>query len=311
MTIQYIPMVSYTKALCGDAYAIKEQRQIEGRKRHWNCVHWIDENGTQHVTEFGVVTEMMPDFCGGLMVYSPYVTDYNKTSGWSSVFANPGMLTEGEEVLTDWKDFDPAKHAVDLCAYTGESFTKPREVKEYLIKCIAAQVAGEMAYTGRHGFVMSDRIGGMCSRLYATMLSMGSLISSPAGSFHVSEVGAARLRAVTCGSTYAYKVSFWGDEGTSWYNANSGNAVHWLSGGFVKRAEAPTRNMRRCDNCDFAFDVDVHDTCPECGCSDYWNDDDLSQQESLEEADFQFHESLKVMQGSYPDRARRFFWRNG
>jgi hypothetical protein len=67
---QYVPLISYRTAEPGDKWGRNEQRHCESRQRHWVLCQWTDCNGL-HTAEARVITESMPDFCGGLMVYSP------------------------------------------------------------------------------------------------------------------------------------------------------------------------------------------------------------------------------------------------
>ena len=172
----YIPLLGYRNAESSDEYQREEERDAESRVRHWALVWW-DSGGDRgrQTAEFMVVTETMPDFCGGIMVYSPRVETYQEKGGWQSSFCAPGCTfvdEDGSQTLkTEWSDFDKSM-ALDLAAFTGKTDWNEESVREYGLKCIAAAIGGLMQGSGRRGFMGVDRTDGRLTQLVLTMCTM-------------------------------------------------------------------------------------------------------------------------------------------
>lgn len=309
----YLPMVSYRKASSSCRWAKQETRIVENRMRHWGLIWFTNERG-RHTVEFGVITENMPDFCGGLMVYSPFVTQFDEGGGWSNYFCSPG---EGEDVPAGfWDDFDEAvfPRAAEL-GLPEES----QAVKYYAQCCIAAAVAGAMCSAGKRGWVGADHTRGHVQQLSRTMVEMGPFPATPlyamdelneATSNSWAETSAHR-RSV--GGFNTSEVSMWREKGSEWYNTNSGNHVLWVTGGIIQDEPRDDEEWVRCGSCDEIFDREIHgDICPECTAeNDHYYDDEDECRPLPSTRYVWLPEYDKTTSWAYRSHARRYYWRNG
>jgi hypothetical protein len=316
MAKQYVPLVSYTKAPSKDKWSINEERKCESRQRHWGLGFWDDERG-RHTAEYGVITESMPDFCGGLLVYSPFVNVYDQERSWSEYFTSPGSIPDDEKVAIKWRQFEDtmAVNLNELIDLTGLSAREARtEVEKYCWEAIAAQVAGEQLYHGKMGWTGADHLSGRMHRLMDAMGRMGRFAITPAKDFKVPSIGDdMRERNASC-DAFTSIGEWWVDRGKQWTNFNSGNTVSWVSGGLVPgtgSGRSPDDDVR-CEACDWEYSRNEDDECPECGCTDFYNDDYYDEDPGLDECRYHYGKAgALVSTKGYAVRARRFFWRNG
>ena len=105
-------------------------------------------------------------------------------------------------------------------------------------------------------------------------------------------------------------MSWWTDRGRLWYNVNSGNTVLWQTAGLEGEERSIGSDVVRCSNCDYEYNREFHDYCPDCECEDYWRDDD-DDGPHMKEGYYQLKEYHQHFTTEYSLRARRYYWRNG
>jgi hypothetical protein len=259
----------------------------------------------------------MPDFCGGLMVYSPSIMYYDKSNSWTTRFACPG----GDESLmptTEWCEFKP-ENAIDLNVLLDlkiDDVTSHRErVEEYLYQCIAAQIAGELLYHGKRGWMGADNTHGRMRKLVGAIGRMGAFIATPVDKWKCDDIADFTGGPRPGGSVYTSVVRFWTELGTEWYNSNSGNTVTWISGGLeATSSEPPSRSsIVCCSDCGESYNRNNYDECPECGYDDWYYDDDYDEDDEVHfiETRYHVHEYHGIINTGFASRANHFFWRNG
>jgi hypothetical protein len=266
---------------------------------------WEDDRGL-HTAEFMVVTEAMPDFCGGLLIYSPRVEVHTK-GAWGEKFACPGNYSEEKtEFSVNWPDFDRETMAIDLAAFTGQTEWDEMSVREYGEKCIAAKIAGVMYAQGKRGFVASDSTSGRLTRMCETMVGLESFITTNA---YDTEVGFIKnedgrikpqRRIHNC-----VEVSMDVDFGEEWYNSNSGSNVHWVTGN-MHLLPVAGETVVTCCSCGSEYDISdslYHSECPECG---------YDENQTIVPVEVDYGDFMDVISSQeYRQRAKRFYWRNG
>lgn len=314
---QYIPLVSYTKAPSKDKWSVNEERKCEYRQRHWGLAFWTDTRG-RHAVEYGVITESMPDFCGGLLVYSPFVNVCDESCSWTSHFCASGAIPDEETVATEWKNFeeDMAVNLNPILNIKEEDEYRPTRttVENYCWEALGAQIAGEMLYHGKMGWCGADHGAGRMHRLMDGMLRAGKHLATPASHYRRPGIHD-EIRVVRPSGTQWTQVVEWDvDRGRDWRNANSGNIVSWVSGNIIENGDGfrESSGEVRCDSCDWGYNVHDYSECPECGCTEYYNDDYYEEGPMLDEGTYKHGEAGKLVSTTkYAERARRFFWRNG
>jgi hypothetical protein len=321
---QYVPLLSYRNAKSGDRWVVAESRKNENRTRHWGMCYWEDDPSLsrhgRHTAEFGVITEAMPDFCGGLMIYSPFINTYDEKGAWNDAWAAPGSVPKEEEIPDcTWASFDD-KYAINLdviLELEGESHERRKQVETYLYEALAAQVAGELMYHGKRGWMAADRQGGTMCKLISAMGHMGAFSATPVEDYKVSDLGGSVHGGYGGGRIgHTAVLEFWAEEGKSWFNTNSGNTVNWHTGGIHPPGEpewAPDEaGESRCYNCGYKYDRESYDECPSCEAVDYDDYDDTEgPQFVFRPWDWNKDERAKMNSTEFSHRARRFFWRNG
>jgi hypothetical protein len=314
---QFIPLVSYRYAPSGDRWQINEERKVETRSRHWGMAYWEDAAG-RHSAEFGVITESMPDFCGGLMVYSPFVNTYDEKGSWSDSWCNPGTMPNNEEFNTKWSTFDDslAINLNTILEWDKDTVSIRRVVEDYLWKCIAAQVAGELLHHGKRGWMGADHTSGRITKLAKVMRGMGTFVATPVHDWKIDKIGDP-ISTSTRDSTNASVVGWWCEDGTEWHNSNSGNTVRWVSGGLQPTEDEglirDDSGYVRCSSCDEEYSREYHSDCPSCCCDEFYNDDYYDEDEGPRflSGDFNYTQEVRKINTEFAHRARRFFWRNG
>ena len=298
-----VPLMGYRSADTGDCYQQDEQRKCEGRTRHWAMVWWKDSQDKYVTAEFCVITESMPDFCGGMIVYSPRIDIYVQNE-WGNSFCSMGaQADESVEIPTGWRSFKE-EYAIDLVALTGQEEWTHNQVRAYGMECIAAKVAGEMHSQGKRGFMAADRCHGTMTELAETMRDMGEFVTIPAYNFQVTKIvdDVNKMNTAPVGRPRGIKVRMHTHIHEDWYNTNSGSQVHWLTGN-LSIVNSGRRGWIDCYDCGEEYDGADHDECPCCG---YMED-------NVEEVSLQYPDKVVevVSSPAYRVRARRYFWRNG
>lgn len=319
----YLPLISYKKsATSSKNYWAKDVREIETRTRHWGLAWFRTAGGHRRVTcEFGVITETMPDFCGGLLVYSPFVNFYREGSDWSGCFMIDGGYPADDQIDIKWEAFTENR-AIQL----PEDICTEKRAEAYLYECIAAQVAGEMYRCGKRGFTSADRATGRMTLLMGAMRRMGGFPVAPVDYYAFNEIDfSTRMTLERCDSIHNVArpgrqfllplVKFWIQEGNPWYNLNSGNMVRWITGGLgpAEGGEPPTyTNAVECYDCGQRWEDGEYGCCPNCESEDYQYVDE----QDMEESDYNFasfkpHQSWGIINADYIKMVRRYQWRNG
>lgn len=286
----FVPLIGYRQAEPHepDQYSRDEERKYETRVRHWAMVWFVDSRGKRNTAEFMVITEAMPDFCGGLMVYSPRIDINTEGNSWHPKFCNPGSVSS--EISTDWADFNPETMAVDMAKLTGQEVWTSTEIEAFGMQSIAAKIVGEMFANGRMGLTGADWHGGRMTRLWEYM-GANRVTACPSYPFQCNEPlcdDLTKMRPINAGLGYCTVADVRTHYAPEWYNTNSGNTVHWLS------AHIDNEEGEDCDYCD----------CEEC-CGD--------RRINFDEKGVELSEQARKVLGStaYRARARRYFWRNG
>ena len=301
---RYVPMLGYRKAPTSDDYAVDEERTNESRIRHWALVWWENEDGGKGTAEFCVVTEYMPDFCGGLIVYSPRVETYRERGGWKSSFCSPGDQGD-DKASCEWEDFDPTM-AIDLAAFTGQEKWTEEQVMEYGWKCIAAKIGTQMYSQCRRGFMGADRDDGRLTNLVGVMNEMGQFAAiAPHGldcTIANKDMKPLSIRTAGSGAVLSFSTTIQ----PKWMNANSGNKCHWVSGNCTPELHPVEEGSGYddCYECGYEYDRSENDECPECG---YMNEGRLI------EKPYTMPPSVVEVLASpeYRRRVKRYYWRNG
>ena len=318
----YIPMVNYRAAESSDSYS-NDNRDHDMRTRHWMLFWWKDKAG-RHTADFGVITENMADFCGGLLVYSPTITIFDESNEWGDRFCCPGNVPDGHEIADRWRDFreDMAVPVGDMLGITAKTYPHDarRRVEDYCFATMAAQIAGEMKHMGKNGFMGADWTHGRMTRLVETMRNMSTFAASPVHLLKVSSIDSGihsdllnPVRNVLC--------KFDIHQQPQWYNSNSGNHVHWLAGTITPHnmpsllmPESPPASDVRCEGCDTLWNREDYSTCPECGCNDWYYDDDYCDEQDINWTSHRWSYDPRVVgniTSAFIKRARRYYWRNG
>ena len=300
-----VPFVSYTSAESEDSWQMKEEREYETRTRHWALVWWKNAKGNRCTAEFMVITEYMPDFCGGMIVNSPRVDIFEEGCGWTKHFCAPGAAPcDKWEPLTTWKDFDEST-AIDLAAFTGQEEWSTNEVEKYGYQCLIAQVCAEMLGNNKRGCVGADYVGGKMTKLFEAGVALGE-ITLPRLQLKQKITNKPSPPMVSVGRTW--KAEFVAQFGEDWYNANSGNQVHWVTGNVIPTGGRSDTGS--CWNCGTEFNIREEEYCPECEEYNEWEPDDF---EGFAEGRYSLpdHVVKVVTNPVYVKRARRYFWRNG
>lgn len=317
----YLPMISYKKSKTTSRnYWAKDIREIETRTRHWGLAWFKPTRGRRVTCEFGVITETMPDFCGGLLVYSPFVNIYREGSDWSGCFMIDGGYPPEDEVMIKWDDFTEDK-AIQL----PDDVNTEKRAEAYLYECIAAQVAGELYRCGKRGFTSADRSTGRMTQLVRAMQRMSPFPVAPVDYYAFNEIDfQCRQTIERCESIASVSkspgrqfslpmVKFWIEEGTAWHNLNSGNMVRWINGGISPAEGADFSshpNVVECYDCGCTWPDGEHECCPNCGSDDWQYVDEDG------EADYNFctftpASTWGIINADYIKMVRRYQWRNG
>jgi hypothetical protein len=306
-----IPLIGYNKAETTDSYAQSEERDNDSRIRHWALVWWDPKDSEgRRTAEICVVTEGMPDFCGGLMVYSPRVDIYHEIGAWNSNFcmtANTGL--QEDELSFQWENFDTETDAIDLAAWTGKEDWNDDEVVSFAYRSIAGCIAAQAAAYCKRGIMGADKVGGRMSTLWDVMSTMDRFAVNSAYKANVSNIMDEGMRArdvLSHDCTVLSVATQWGDE---WRNANSGNMCWWLTaevrpvtdGGY----EGDDDGMMTCEECGTYHSAG--EECPECG----YLDDGAVKTYCFPDTDRYSSNAIIIGSVKYRLRARRHFWRNG
>lgn len=301
----YLPLITYQYAESADQYTSEDTRGVETRHRHWALVHWASKDGERNTAEVCVITEAMPDFCGGVIVHSPQVHLYHEKDDWSDNFCQEHAVPSELNIVTKWPDFEDTM-AIDLQEFIPMeeyTFTAAGEVRNYLFECIAAHLSGFMIDSGKRGFVMADSLGGSCISLVSAMQSMGTFMATP----NMWRSGSVTNVPTRCPDrTHTVLCQFWVDQGPDWYNVNSGNDVAWIQGGIkAGKGKGDEPEVFYCEYCQSSSTQEYN--CPDCG--EYYDEDERG--ETMPGATYKLKDTLKCINADYASRARRYYWRNG
>lgn len=305
-----IPLIGYNKALCNDSWGA-DKRENDHRVRHWALVWWEHPTqGGKMTAEICVITEGMPDFCGGMMVYSPRVDIHKCTGSWSSNFCLRSEHGIPEDELSyEWENFDPETDALDLVALTGKKDWTIEEVTSYGFRSIAGAVAAQAASYCKRGIIGADRIGGRMTTLWEVMSTMNTIAAYPSYRLNVGEIKA-DITSMRDKSTWADTCALQCPSiryDKEWFNVNSGNKCHWLIANIspsLYPQEEGDGSEFECGEC--GHYNEYRGECEECGHID----EGCQREHTFPRGDND--NNVKVL-GSvkYRLRARRHFWRNG
>jgi len=258
-----IPLIGYTHSEPEEtSYAARGNDSV---RRLWTLVKFREKAGGDLMTvEFCLKVKAMPDFCGGLMIYSPQIHYFVNGDWGSKQFCNPGEVpTLGSldwEVLEDNPD-----RAVDFEAVTGKEYISRGDMNEYGLECIAHAALTELVGRGCHGWCASDTEHGCMRKVHKLMANWdGPVNRSPPVMRRTIGV---ELLPRDCPSRMdQYVISGSDNTGSSWHNPNSGNDVRIYNGYWEHAGTRDSVAGEACENCYEGY-YDEYGYCEECDWS--------------------------------------------
>ena len=310
--LKLVPLTAYmkTESDCTPA-------SMENTIKLWTLVKYMTQQPGEEprleTAEFCIFAEAMPDFCGGLLFYSPQMTTYyHGAVRWDGNDATFCHLGRGVKLSCTWDDLvkDPDR-AVCLEAFTGKEIWTPTEVTEYAYKSIAQSCITELLRCGTHGWAAADTVDGHMHTVHRHMscysdvrvpvnhpIFMHSVQSSNCGGQCLREVS---IKTITTSAGVEQE----------YHNVNSGNEVLWLTGIIESRGcrVEPDQTVGVYnDDCDGCGDNNGNcdcGQCHQCGCGVvcYSNSEHTS---TLGGQIKRTYDNPLFMQ-----QARRYIWSNG